>query len=146
MILDFLIGEQPDIYNRYLEDIWKMSDEDIESVHNFIQWTFPLNERSGAVPNSPILTQQEIIDIKQSEIAKQNVKKSADWFLNFLTRNSYWICQSNHNHFRITRAIKSLHLIHSNEEAENFKNSVLNLIKGNENKINPISLEFWKNS
>ena len=76
MILDFLSGEQPDTYNRYLEDIWKMSDGDIESVHNFIQWTFPLNERSGAVPNSPILTQQEIIDIKQSEIAKQNIKKA----------------------------------------------------------------------
>ena len=146
MILDFLNGEQPDIYNRYLEDIWKMSDEDIESVHNFIQLTFPLNERSGAVPNSPILTQQEIIDIKKSEIAKQNIKKSADWFVDFLTRNSYWICQSNHNHLRITRVIKSLRLIHSNEEAENFKNNVLNLIKGNENKINPISLEFWKNS
>ena len=146
MILDFLNGEQPDIYNRYLEDIWKMSDEDIESVHNFIQWTFPLNERSGAVPNSPILTQQEIIDIKKSEIAKQNIKKSADWFVDFLTRNSYWICQSNHNHLRITRVIKSLRLIHSNEEAENFKNSVMNLIKGNEHKINPISLEFWNKS
>ena len=146
MILDFLIGEQPDTYNRYLADIWKMPDEDIESVHNFIQWTFPLNERSGAVPNSPILTQQEIIDIKKSEIAKQNIKKSADWFLDFLTRNSYWICQSNHNHLRITRVIKSLRLIHSNEEAENFKNNLMNLIKGNENKINPISLEFWKNS
>ena len=146
MVLDFLSGEQPDIYSRYLEDIWKMSDEDIESVHNFIQWTFPLNERSGAVPNSPILTQQEIIDIKKSEIAKQNIKKSADWFVDFLTRNSYWICQSNHNHLRMTRVIKSLRLIHSNEEAENFKNSVMNLIKGNENKINPISLEFWKNS
>ena len=105
MILDFLIGEQPDIYNRYLEDIWKMSDEDTEGVHNFIQWVFPLNERSGAVPNSPILTQQEIIDIKKSEIAKQNIKKSADWFLNFLTRNSYWVCQSNHNHLRITIVI-----------------------------------------
>ena len=146
MVLDFLSGEQPDIYNRYLEDIWKMSDGDIESVHNFIQWTFPLNERSGAVPNSPILTQQEIIDIKKSEIAKQNIKKSADWFMDFLTRNSYWICQSNHNHLRITRVIKSLRLIYSNEEAENFKNNVMNLIKGNEYKINPISLEFWKNS
>ena len=146
MVLDFLSGEQPDIYNRYLEDIWKMSDGDIESVHNFIQWTFPLNERSGAVPNSPILTQQAIIDIKKSEIAKQNIKKSADWFLDFLTRNSYWICQSNHNHLRITRVIKSLRLIHSDEEAESFKKNIMNLIQSNENKINPISLEFWNKS
>tara|TARA_B100001964_G_scaffold121302_1_gene134692 strand:+ start:283 stop:723 length:441 start_codon:yes stop_codon:yes gene_type:complete len=146
MILDFLSGEQPDIYNRYLENIWKMSDEDIESVHNFIQWIFPLNERSGANPEAPILTHQDIVRIKQSEISQQNIKKSSDWFLDFLTRNSYWICQSNHNHLRITRAIKSLRLIHSDEEAESFKKNIMNLIQSNENKINPISLEFWNKS
>ncbi len=146
MILDFLSGEQQDIHNRYLEDIWKMSDEEIENVHNFIQWIFPLNERSRAVSNSPILTQQEIIDIKKSEIAQQYIKKSADWFLDFLTRNSYWICQSNHNHLRITRTIKSLRLIHSDEEAESFKKNIMSLIQSNENKINPISLEFWNKS
>ena len=43
MILDFLIGSKPDVYNRYLIDIWSMSDEEIENVHNFIQWVFPLN-------------------------------------------------------------------------------------------------------
>ena len=145
-MLNYLNGKQPDIYNRYLEDIWEMSDKEIESVHNFIQWIFPLNERSGANPDAPILIHQEIIDIKKSKIAQQNMKKSADWFLGFLTRNLYWICQSNHNHLRITRAIKSLRLIHSNEEAENFKNSIMNLIQGNEKKINPISLEFWNKS
>ena len=145
-MLNYLNGKQPDIYNRYLEDIWKMSDKEIESVHNFIQWIFPLNERSGVNPDAPILTHQDIIDIKKSNIAQQNMKKSADWFLGFLTRNLYWICQSNHNHLRITRAIKSLRLIHSNEEAEKFKNSIMSLNQGNENKINPISLEFWNKS
>ena len=77
---------------------------------------------------------------------ENDMKKSANWFLGFLTRNLYWICQSNHNHLRITRAIKSLRLIHSNEEAESFKKNIMNLIQGNENKINPISLEFWNKS
>jgi len=122
-----------------------MSDDQIENIHNFIQWVFPLNERSNAVPKSPILTNEEIISIKKSETAQKNIKKSAEWFLEFLSRNSYWICQNNHNHLRITRAIKSLRLIHSNEEAEKFKNSIMNLIQGNENKINPTSLKYWKN-
>ena len=145
-MLNFLKGNERDVYKRYLKDIWIMSDEQIENTHNFIQWVFPLNERSNAVPKSPILTNEEIISIKKSETAQKNIKKSAEWFLEFLSRNSYWICQNNHNHLRITRAIKSLRLIHSNEEAEKFKNSIMNLIQGNEKKINPTTLKYWKNS
>ena len=146
MIDDFLKGNKPDIHKRYLKDIWMMSDDQIENKHNFIQWIFPLNVKSNAVPSSPILTKKEIICIKKSEIVQKNIKKSAEWFLKFLSSNSYWICQNNHNHLRITRAIKSLRLIHSNEEAEKFKNSVMDLIQGNENKINLTSLKYWKNS
>jgi len=145
-MLNFLEDNERDVYKRYLKDIWTMSDEQIEDTHNFIQWVFPLNERSNEVPESPILTNEEIISIKKSETAQKNIKKSTEWFLEFLTRNSYWICQINHNHLRITRAIKSLRLIHSNEEAEKFKNSIMNLIKGNEKKINLTTLEYWKNS
>ena len=145
-MLNFLKGNETDAYKRYLKDIWIMSDEQIENTHNFIQWVFPLNERSNAVPKSPILTNEEIISIKKSETAQKNIKKSVEWFLEFLSRNSYWICPNNHNHLRITRAIKSLRLIHSNEEAEKFKNSIMNLIQGNENKINSTSLKYWKNS
>ena len=146
MIDDFLKGNKPDIHKRYLKDIWMMSDDQIENKHNFIQWIFPLNVKSNAVPSSPILTKKEIICIKKSEIVQKNIKKSAEWFLKFLSSNSYWICQNNHNHYRITRVIKSLRLIHSNEEAEKFKNSIMNLIQGNEKKISPTNIQYWKNS
>ena len=146
MIDDFLKGNQPDAYKRYLKDIWMMSDDQIENKHNFIQWIFPLNVKSNVVPSSPILTKKEIISIKKSEIAQKNIKKSAEWFLEFLSSNSCWIYQNNHNHYRITRVIKSLRLIHSNEESEKFKNSIMNLIQGNEKKINSTNIQYWKNS
>ena len=146
MILNFLIGNQEDSSNRCIQDIWEMNDREIENTHNFIQWIFPLSERSEAVPNSPIVSEEEIYQIKNSELAQNNIKKSSDWFLGFLERNKYWICYSNHNHLRITRAIKSLRLIHSNKEAEKFKTDIFNLIEGNEDKISSISIEFWKNS
>ena len=146
MIDDFLKGNKPDIHKRYLKDIWMMSDNQIENKHNFIQWIFPLNVKSNAVPSSPILTKKEIISIKKSETAQKNIEKSAEWFLEFLSSNSHWICQNNHNHYRITRVIKSLRLIHSNEEAEKFKNSIMNLIQGNEKKINLTNIQYWKDS
>ena len=74
MIDDFLKGNQPDAYKRYLKDIWMMSDDQIENKHNFIQWIFPLNVKSSAVPSSPMLTKKEIISIKNSEIAQKNIK------------------------------------------------------------------------
>ena len=75
-MLNFLKGNETDVYKRYLKDIWIMSDDQIENIHNFIQWVFPLNERSNAVPKSPILTNEEIISIKKSETAQKNIKKS----------------------------------------------------------------------
>ena len=146
MILDFLIGSKPDVYNRYLIDIWSMSDEEIENVHNFIQWVFPLNEESRAVLNSPVLNLQEINNIKESSLARENIEKSVDWFFNFLIRNSHWISKSNHNHLRITRIIKSLRLLHSDKKADDFKDSIMKLIGDKKNQINSITLDFWKNS
>ena len=146
MILNFLIGNVADSNNRFIYDIWKMHDFEIENTHNFVQWIFPLNEKSQAVPNSPILTENEILQISNSTIAKKNIEKSSKWYLNFLDKNRYWISHSDHNHLRITRAIKSLRLIHSEEEAEKFKRNIFNLIEGNENKINTRTLKFWEDS
>ena len=84
MILNFLSGKVSDSNNRFIYDIWKMHDSEIEDTHNFIQWIFPLNEESQAVPNSPILSENEILQISNSTIAKKNIEKSSKWYLNFL--------------------------------------------------------------
>ena len=146
MILNFLSGKVADSNNRFIYDIWKMYDSEIEDTHNFIQWIFPLNEESQAVPNSPILTENEILQISNSNIAKINIEKSSKWYLNFLDKNRHWITHSDHNHLRITRAIKSLRLIHSDEEADKFKRNIFNFIEGNEHKINTRTLNFWEDS
>ena len=75
MILNFLIGNQEDSNNRCIQDIWEMNDREIENTHNFIQWIFPLSERSEAVPNSPIVSEEEVYQIKNSELAQNNIKK-----------------------------------------------------------------------
>ena len=46
---NFLINAEPDFKNRFLNDIWDFSDEDIEHTHDFIQLLFPLNEKSNSV-------------------------------------------------------------------------------------------------
>jgi hypothetical protein len=51
--------------------------------------------------------------------------KSADWFLGFLERNGHWIAKYNHNQLQITRVIKSLRLLASDEAAEELRDKVL---------------------
>lgn len=103
----FLEGAGTNNSNWLLSDIWKFNDTQIENTHTFIQWVFPTDEPSRATPGSPVLDEEQILKIQNSEQAKQNLSKPADWFLNFLRRNNYWQDAHDHNHLRITRMIKS---------------------------------------
>ena len=57
----------------------------------------------------------------------------------------YWNARHDHNQLRITRVIECLRLLVSDEEADNFYNNVLQLIKNN-NQVNMRTLNFWKNA
>ena len=129
MISLFLEGLSPDYNGRYLKDIWKFNHSEIEKIHDFIQWIFPLDTASKHVLDAIILEEDEIEEIRSSKLAKKNLIISRDFFLNFLSQSDNWLAEKNHNHFRIVRIIRSLRLLHSNFEAENFKNIVLNLSK-----------------
>lgn len=142
-ILTFLEDNSPDNLGRLLSDIWIFDDQRIEMIHDFIQWLFPLNEPSGANFNAPVLSESDINNIRKSLDAKNNLSKSADWYLKFLSRNSHWICPHDHNHLRITRVIKSLRLLCSDEKADGFKQSVLEIAAKGEQKIGAIALKHW---
>ena len=45
----FLLNAEEDFKGRFTSDIWKYSDYEIESHHDFIQLLFPLNKPSRAV-------------------------------------------------------------------------------------------------
>ena len=127
-IQGFLEGADANSNNWLLSDIWKFNDTQIENTHTFIQWVFPTDEPSRATPGSPVLNEEQIIEIQNSEQAKQNLSKSADWFFNFLRRNNYWRKAHDHNHLRITRVIKSLRLLCGDEEADYYKEQFWQLL------------------
>jgi len=88
---------------------------------------FPLDEPSRSVNGAPVLTDLDIDEIRQSSLAQANLVKSASWFLGFLERNNLWVTKYNHNHLRITRVIKSLRLLASDEAADEFRDKMLAL-------------------
>ena len=145
---NFLTNTESDFKDRFLIDIWNFSDEDIEHTHDFIQLLFPLNEKSEFVFHDYYLkTNSAVISIKSNDLAKNNIIKSSKWFLSFLERNSHWKRRHDHNYLRITRIIKSLRLLVSDQEANKFYKSFMLLIDENlKLKNNPITLSFWENA
>lgn len=118
----------------------------MESCHDYIQWVFPLDQESGSVPNAPILTTEDIKEIKSSPIAISNLKQSADWFFQFLCRNDQWLCMTNHNHLRITRLIKSLRILAGDDAANAIRDKIMQFAKKSGITINVLTLEFWAHS
>ena len=143
---NFLVGDERDFKGRTLNDIRSYTDHEIEHVHDFIQIVFPLNEESRASFHGYYLRHDLLVEqIRSNELAKTNIVKSAEWFLKFLERNSNWKAVYNHNHLRITRIIKCLRLLVSDQEADKFYNDVLHLL-GHQSKINEVTLAFWENA
>ena len=145
--LNFLSKEGNDFKGRTLESIWSFSDEDIERTHDFIQILFPLNKPSESAFHGYYLDSEDLIEqIRSNSIARENILKSSNWYLSFLTRNVWlWNRNFDHNQLRITRVIECLRLLISDDEADKFYDDVLKIIKDN-NKVNQTSLNFWKNA
>ena len=142
-VFHFLEGAIPDGRGRTLSMIMAFDDQTIESTHDFIQWIFPLDEPSRSHPGAPVLDLFEIEEIKSSEVAQANLMQSADWYFGFLQRHDHWIRQYDHNHLRITRVIKSLRLLVSDEVADRYKATLLNHIGDRISKISGRSCEYW---
>ena len=143
-LVNFLNGTGPDHQGRYLRDIWDFDDKAIEKTHDFIQWMFPLTEKSMSVPGVPTLSAADVEAIRASEVARANLEKSAHWYLGFLQRNDHWIKSYDHNHLRITRVIKALNLLLSQRAALTLLNSVLEVAGDEVNSVSQDAIRFWR--
>ena len=142
-LITFLKDQEPDFNVRFLSDIWNFRDIDIERNHDFVQILFPLEIRSNNTSHHYYIDSPELLSaLINDDLVKENIIKSSKWFLKFLSRNEHWKKSQDHNHLRITRIIKCIRLIVSDEEADNFYDDVLELL-GNNNLINKRTLEFW---
>ena len=143
-LLSFLQDVGPDHRGRYLSDIWKFGDADIERTHDFIQWVFPLDQRSGARPDAPVLEAAEIDLIHKSGPATMNLERSTEWFLGFLSRSPQWLVAHDHNHLRITRMIRSNRLLLGELAADSARAKVMKLADKAKGKISEESLAYWQ--
>jgi hypothetical protein len=83
-LVDFYRGEGTNPEGRSLIDIWAWPDDDLEAVHDFIQWLFPLPEPSRFNPDAPLLTEEDIGAFRSGPLLQANLMKSFERILGFL--------------------------------------------------------------
>lgn len=164
-ILAFYSGQQPDSRGRMIEDIWSWDYAKLESTHDYIQWLFPLRERSKFNRNAPVLTDEVVAAFKSDKNLRLRLFKSFKVMLKFYglqcskwdnpeievsksdeyeSRKGEWINPRNHNYLRITRILTSLRILGLSNYALSFFNCLAQIYSLESQNIGTETYNFWR--
>lgn len=158
-LIPFYQGQNTDHKGRLIEDIWALSPFWLEHTHDYIQWLFPLPEASRFNTFAPLLSAADRRAFATDATLRQRQRRSLDVMLAFLgltrgkdnaitarpelhIREHIWLKRSGHNHLRISRIIRSLHLCHQPELAAAFQQAVMTL-GTTQGVVSEQSLAYW---
>jgi opioid growth factor receptor-like protein len=133
-ILAFYRREATDDRGRSLDEVRSFEVRQLERVHDYIQWLFPLAEGSAFNPGAPTLTAEAIAAFRADPVLQQELRTSLEVMLrfygfrlvervdgsssprveespDFADRSAEWVTPGNHNHRRITRILRSLQVL-----------------------------------
>jgi hypothetical protein len=122
---------------RDLDRLQNQTLNGLERAHDYIQWLFPLRDRSSANPHAPRLDDDDIRAFNGSDALRANLVRSLEVMLRFYglamtttpgcidirryesfdDRKAVWLVPFNHNFLRITRILKSLTLLGCKDHA-----------------------------
>jgi hypothetical protein len=164
-IVEFYRGISPDKSGRYIYDILHYNYEQLEYIHDYIQWIFPSNKPSRFNRNAPILTNKDIVEMKSDSIIRNNSIKSFKLLIdfygfyldedipaikkgnNFNDRIKHWMTKLNHNFQRITRMLEFLELMDMGDYASLFLDELRDLYdRGYKSIIGKYTYDYWNNA
>jgi hypothetical protein len=166
-ILGFYSGTEPDHRGRYVHEIQAWPDDQLETIHDYIQWLFPLPERSGFNVAAPVLTRESIQEFRTQPDLQQHLRGSFLRMMtfyglethfgrqiaitrapNFATKATGWLSPGNHNHLRITRILRCLTVLGLEAEAKAFFGCLSEIYEDEQNKTLPAisdeTMLYWR--
>ena len=167
MIVPFYLGEKPDLAGRTIQQIWAWDFEKLECVHDYIQWLFPLSEKSHFNSYAPIVNEQVIETFRKNPLLQQNLRRSLSVMLNFYglkvdknkqgkiiverskeypARKQEWLHMLDHNYLRITRILKCLMTFDLREEAQAFYECLSHMYQEDRDRIGRETFQYWTDS
>lgn len=158
-LIGFYRDGAPDDQERTLADILAWDDERLEAVHDYIQWLFPLRERSGANPAAPVLDPLTIEIFHASPEMRGRLRLSFDRMMrfygfqwvrgslvrapNFAERSAVWLRLLNHNHLRLTRILRSTALLGLKQESTALFGVLEAIYVDFSGSITPRTFAYW---
>ena len=157
-------GGGVDDEGRTFDEIVGWDDERLEMVHDYIQWLFPLPERSGANPWAPVLDEETSAAIRRDAAMQGRLRAG---FLRMLAFYGFaregdrvvegpqfaaaarnWLRAGNHNHLRLTRMLRSLRVLGLEQEAAALWEALRGLYErenaAGRRTITPETFAFWR--
>ena len=132
LIVRFYQGDYS-LRGQKLEQIWSYGEDALEYRHDYIQYLFPLPERSFANPDAPLIDRTTFEAFRSDETLREQLRKSFKTMLYFygfeLTTDAKtgdlqiarhknwtrsmknWVVPMDHNHLRISRMLRSLRVL-----------------------------------
>jgi hypothetical protein len=161
-IVRFYRNQITDDRGRLLREIQTWSDSSLEAVHDYIQWMFPLRERSGVNPRAPLLDASTIAAFQTDSELRDQLHASFLRMLrfygaqfdsgrvtsgaNFAVRSDVWLSPGNHNHLRITRILKCLNTLGLTDDAAAFLEWLMRVHETHPERISESNVHFWRNA
>jgi hypothetical protein len=164
-LLRFYRLEGPDAAGRTLTEIWAWDANRLETVHDYIQWLFPLPEPSAFNPQAPILT-TETAGVFQREVElRQRLLRSFTCMLDFYglaltsapgdrphvglasefaTRLRGWLNPGNHNHLRLTRILTSARLLGIEDHSRALFACLAVIARDHPHAVSARTLGYWR--
>jgi len=134
-ILRYYGGEGTDARGRTLAETQALDHSRMEYVHDFIQWMFPLRDRSVYNPDAPVLTDDDVRAFLARPELRASLRRSFSAFLDFLglaydsgivreadhfPKRAAVFRSPNHNWLRITRVLLCLRTLGLDDDARAF--------------------------
>lgn len=163
-IIRFYRNAGTDHAGRGLEEILGWDNGLLESVHDYIQWLFPLDEPSGFNADAPLLTEtdrrafRDDADLAAAlrrafarmmafygfclieEGGNTKVARTEDWPV----RSRDWMRPRNHNYLRLTRIMKSVALLGSPALARALRERLTREYQEAPDLIGATTLRYWQ--
>jgi hypothetical protein len=161
-LLQFYSGEGTDDRGRSIADIWCFSHGELERVHDYIQWLFPLAEKSAFNPGAPLLDAETIRRFQEDDTLRRNVERSLGLMLDFYglslvgnrivraktfaERSRNWLTPQNHNFLRLTRVLKSLSLLGHGPRAKQLLACLEEIQRDHPRITGTTTLAYWRDA
>ena len=159
-IVDFYSGTGTDTSGRTLREIHRWDYNELENVHDYIQWLFPLPDPSQYNPSAPILDAEQIAKFHMDAELRLQLLASFDKMLGFYgfernnmsivrsnsweERSRNWLRPGNHNHLRLTRILKSLSILGLKDYAHALFEALNAVFSEKSSAISAPTMGYWK--